>query len=192
MDNAPHEDEPHSDEMPELERYQRRTCCIALVVCAVVLFILFVVAVAIPGILGARRGAPQSRAKGTLRSIGSSELAYRNANNNGYYGTFEDLQQDMFIGGDYTLGNFIENYTMTWEVSNTPAGGKKFTDEPQTIRELIERAGGNKFTIIAFPLDTRPGFLNTFAITEDQIVRVYNPANPSNKWESVTSWDPIL
>jgi len=141
--------------------------------------------------LGARNIPLQGKAIQTLRSIGSSQLAYRNANNNGYYGTFADLQRGMYIREGYTLDNLVEDYTLTWEVSNTPPGGNKFTDEPQTIRELLERAVGNKFTIIAFPRDTRPGFLNTFAITEDQIVRVWNPTNRWNEWESVTTWDPI-
>jgi len=187
MDNAPHQDEPRGDETPPQERNRRRTCRVVLVTCgviAIVLFASFVAIVTVAAILGARPEPWQSRAKGTLRSIGSSQLAYQGTNWDRNYATFEDLKQDLYIAEGYTLGNMIENYTMTWEVSNTPL-----------VEESPATAGGvgtNRFTIIAFPRDTRPGFLNTFAITEDQIVRVWNPTNRWNEWESVTTWDPIL
>jgi hypothetical protein len=49
----------------------------------------------------------------------------------------------------------------------------------------------NTFTIIAFPNPGTPKHLDTFAITEDQIVRIYDPDN-GNKFESVKTWDPLL
>ena len=75
MDNAPHEDEPRGDEMHTRERDQRRTCCIALVICTA-LMIIAVIAL-LPAFLGARRTAWQSRAQGTLRDMGKAQLAYR-------------------------------------------------------------------------------------------------------------------
>ncbi len=121
------------------------------------------------------------RAKGTLRSIGSCQLAYQKTNNGKLYGSFEALKRDQYINEGCTLGNMIDNYTMTWEVSNVST----VTTE--------EMAGGTSsaFTIIAWPRDTRPGFLNTFGVTDDQIVRVYNPTN-ENDLSKVKTWDPIL
>ena len=79
----------------------------------------------------------------------------------------------------------IENYSMSWDASNPYKGSEE---------GMGAGIGSNKFTVIAFPRDTRPGFLNTFAVTDDQVVRVYNPGSTAspNLWDSVTSWDPIL
>jgi type II secretory pathway pseudopilin PulG len=126
--------------------------------------------IAIPQLLNARRAAWESRAKGALSSIGSSQLAYQGTNYEHLYGTFDALKEDMYIAEGYTLSNMIENYSMRWTCTNPH----------------------NSFRVIAFPQDTRPGYLRTFAITEDQIVRVYNPRNSENQWNSVITWDPIL
>jgi prepilin-type N-terminal cleavage/methylation domain-containing protein len=163
-------------------RSQKGFTLLELLVVAAIIAI--IAAIAIPQLLNARRAAWQSRAKGTLRSIGSSQLAYQGTNNKKFYGTFEALKKDMYIAEGYTLSNMIENYSMSWTCTN-PSGGTGGLGSGQGI-------GNNKFTVIAFPRDTRPGFLNTFAVTEDQTVRVYNPTNTANKWDSVTSWDPIL
>ena len=123
-------------------------------------------------------GSWQSRAKGTLRSIGSSQLAFQGVYEDHRYGTFDELKEKLYIAEGYTLGNMIENYSITWEVYNL-----------STVTTEI-----HEFTVIAYPRDTRPGFLNTFAITEDQVVRVYNPRNRKNKnrVDSVKTWDPIM
>jgi len=156
-----------------------------LVVAAIIAII---AAIAIPSLLNARRAAWQSRAKGTLRSIGSSQLAYQGTNNSKLYGSFGALKDDLYIAEGYSLGNMIENYSMTWSASN-PYGG---------TGDDITRGGiaNNAFTVVAYPRDTRPGYLLTFGVTHDQVVRVYNPSN-GNLWNSfddprVTTWDPIL
>lgn len=162
-------------------RNQKGFTLLELLVVAAIIAI--IAAIAIPQLLNARRAAWQSRAKSTLRSIGSSQLAYQNTNNQKFYGTFKALKDDMYIAEGYNLGNMIENYSMSWEISNPSTG----------TGSLGAGIGNNKFTIVAYPRDTRPGFLNTFAVTEDQTVRVYNPDSPTgNVFDSVTSWDPIL
>ena len=51
--------------------------------------------------------------------------------------------------------------------------------------------GNNTFTVIAFPRDTRARYLSTFAVTDDQVVRVYTD-DPGVLFDSVTTWTPIL
>jgi len=160
-------------------RNQKGFTLLELLVVAAIIAI--IAAIAIPSLLNARRAAWQSRAKGTLRSIRSSQLAYQGTNNQKFYGTFEALQEDLYIADGYNLGNMIENYSMSWEATNPSSG----------TSSLGAGIGNNKFTVVAFPRDTRPGFLLTFGVTEDQVVRVFNPDN-GNTFDSLTSWDPIL
>lgn len=150
-----------------------------LVVAAIIAII---AAIAIPSLLNARRAAWQARAKGTLRSIGSSQLAYQGTNNEKKYGTFTALQEDLYIATGYTLGNMIENYSMTWSATN-PYEGTGYSSNLGI--------GNNTFTVIALPRDTRAGFLNTFCVTDDQVVRVFN-GDGSNVFEAIYHWDPIL
>jgi len=165
-------------------RNQKGFTLLELLVVAAIIAI--IAAIAIPQLLNARRAAWMSRAKGTLRSIGSAQLAYQGSNNNKFYGTFEALQEVGDIAGGYSLANMIENYSMSWEITR-PYG---------TLNEgtISDRGGiaANAFTIIAYPRDLREGFLMTFAITEDQVVRVFNDENPDNDFGSITTWDPIL
>jgi hypothetical protein len=123
--------------------------------------------------MSSREAAWLSRAKGTLKSIGSAELAYREANSRHVYGSFDALQKSKDIAQGYTLGNMIENYPMTWRAVNTPGAV-------------------SNFTVIAWPRNSSPGYLDTFGITEDQIVRIFNPTNKKNQVEDVKTWDPIL
>ena len=166
-------------------RNQKGFTLLELLVVAAIIAI--IAAIAIPSLLNARRAAWQSRAKGTLRSIGSSQLAYQGTNNQKFYGTFPALQDDLYIADGYSLGNMIENYSMSWTSTNPSTG----------TGTLGAGIGNNTFTIVAYPRDTRPGYLNTFGVTEDQVVRVYNSGNPNNMFTSmddpnVGTWDPIL
>lgn len=161
-------------------RNQKGFTLLELLVVAAIIAI--IAAIAIPSLLNARRAAWQSRAKGTLRSIGSSQLAYQGTNNEKLYGTFTALQEDLYIATGYTLGNMIENYSMTWSATN-PYGG--------TGSSGMAGIGNNTFTVIALPRDTREGFLQTFCVTEDQVVRVFN-GDGSNVYEAIYNWDPIL
>jgi hypothetical protein len=130
---------------------------------------------------GSRRAAWSSRAKGTLRSIGSSQLAYQGANTEKLYGTFDALKKDLYIAEGYTLSNMIGNYSMTWQVNNISIAPS----------EEIPTGVMSSFTVIAWPRDRRKGYLHTFAVMDDQVVRVYNPKN-KNRLSNVATWDPIL
>jgi prepilin-type N-terminal cleavage/methylation domain-containing protein len=164
-------------------RNQKGFTLLELLVVAAIIAI--IAAIAIPQLLNARRAAWMSRAKGTLRSIGSAQLAYQGSNNDKFYGSFGALKDVGDIAEGYSLANMIENYSMTWEITR-PYG--------HLNEGTIGPGGGiaaNAFTIIAFPRDLRKGFLQTFAITEDQVVRVFNEDN-GNTFGSIHTWDPIL
>ncbi len=165
----------------------------------IAIFVLVIlIAIAIPNPMSSRRPAWTSRAKGTLRSTGSSQLAYQGLNNNKSYGSFQALKDIQYIAEGYSLGNMIENYSMTWSVSNSP----NIYDEDSGV------IGFNAFTIVAYPRINHPGYLLTFGITEDQVVRVYNPDGIASLLQSgspqglneynglddprVNTWDPIL
>jgi hypothetical protein len=83
----------------------------------------------------------------------------------------------------------IENYSMTWTVFNLPS----MDGESSGIQ------GIHTFTIVAYPRDTYPGYLATFGVTDDQVVRMYNPDSVLGLNEyiglddpRVNTWDPIL
>jgi hypothetical protein len=155
----------------------------------VIVILLMSMGAAIPTQLGSRREAWMSRAKGTLRSTGSSQLAYQGTNNKKDFGTFEALKNTLYIAEGYTQGDMIENYSMTWSVFNTP-----------DISDMGTVYGVHTFAVVAYPRDSRPGYLMTFGVTEDQVVRMYNPDNLGeglNEFKSmwdprVQTWDPIL
>ncbi|MFH1676997.1 MAG: hypothetical protein ABIC40_08215, partial [bacterium] len=130
---------------------------------------------------GSRQPAWESRAKGTLRSMGSTQLAYQNTNEGKLYGSFEALKREMYIAEGYNEGNMIENYSMTWQVNNIST-----MQSEQFPMGLM-----STFTVIAYPRDTREGYLSTFGVTDDQKVRKYNPKN-KNRYGNVRTWDPIL
>jgi hypothetical protein len=146
------------------------------------LFVLMIPFVFIPDFwgFGAARSAEQSRAKSALRSLATAMGEYRASNVNSEYGTFEDLKRAGQFSGEATLDNLTRTYKFTLNVDNAvlyqPSG------------ETGQRLG--TYTIIAYPRETAPDFLATFGVCDDGVVRMFNP--PSNEFNSVRSWDPIL
>ena len=53
-------------------------------------------------------------AVGTLRAIASSNRAYADYHDDGTYGDFYDLQEDMYIAEGYTPDTMVEGYAIEW------------------------------------------------------------------------------
>ena len=111
-------------------------------------------------------------------------IAYQNINNDRHYGTWSNLKKAEYIAQGYTRGNLIENYSVWESVRN--------------VYHPVSRPDST-FTVIAFPRTTRPpGYLATFAIREDQVLREYNPSTPyacawgQNRDFGARTWEPIF
>ncbi len=115
----------------------------------------------------------------TLSATGYAQEDYFDENPDEGYATFQELKDTLSLRQDYTIGNMIENYFISWETNNV-----------STVLTEHSVDKTHTYTIIAYPRDTRPGYLSTFAITEDRTVRIYNPDN-DNDPDITGLWDPV-
>jgi len=123
----------------------------------------------------------EAAAKGVLMNLGKAEMEYLNTHNGTGYGSWDQLNENYEQWGRITRGNIIEGYSL-W-VGNgsyaTPAG--------KTIYS---------FTAVAFPSRGMRRALRTFAIREDQIIRLYHEGPDIKAWGEdgdygAKSWEPI-
>jgi len=149
---------------------------------AVAIAAIIVAAVVAYGIASpiATRQPVERRAAAILRVIGCAQLAFQGASNDRFYGSFEDLKLTRYISQDETAGSMIEGYTLAWSIRN----------HVEPFSDFGTDGLANSFTIVAYPRSDRFHLLRTFAITDDQVLRVYNPVG-GNVLTSVTSWDPV-
>ncbi len=141
----------------------------------------------IPQAINAKRSAWESRAKSTLRAFGETQLAYQNTTEDRHYGTWVELTEAGYLAESYSKENIIDNYILWTSVDDAPYYDY-YTDTHYNAT----------FTAVAFPRDTRPpGYLSTFAIREDQVLREYNPVTPNvSAWGEnddfgAKTWEPI-
>lgn len=139
------------------------------------IIIIFTPTLCLIGWMNVRGTSWEASAIQALESISDAQLSYRENNETRCYGSLEDLQNDEYIDKNFNLSNLVENYTLKWGVTNT-----------STVEEDIHR-----FTVVAIPKDNRPGFLKTFGITDERVVRTFNPFN-NNVLTRITTWDPVL
>lgn len=147
--------------------------------------IAIIAAIAIPQLLNARRSAWENRCKLTLRALGSTQLAYQDANLNKNYGSWQALNNpnDPYIQQGYTRSNIIDNYSIiVFDVKAAQMmGGVTASD--------------STFTIVAIPRSQR-NRLRTFALGDDQTPRVWvGPAgtfDPNNiSLNNINQWEPL-
>jgi len=168
-----------SDQQSEQDNDKRGIFRCCFWIAAYMLLVLLMAFVAVE--CSIHRDGWRSRAKGTLRSIGSAQLAYQAGTTNKVYGSFQQLQDVGDIASGYRLGSMIEAYSMSWEVNNISTAST----------EELPTGVLSTFTIIAYPVDRGRSGLATFAITEDQVVRAYR-RNRNIDWYNVHTWDPVL
>jgi len=179
----PEPPQPSEPAAPFVVRKRADLAIFASVVLIVVLGYLF-----LPGYYYSYQAARiERKCARKLRWLGACQLAYQATNNRKLCGTLELLQKNNYVDKKYTLNTLIKNYELEWFVWPTDAK-----------REVFNQNWGNyegefhTFTIVAYPR-SYPKPLRTFAISEDQNVRVYNPANgnPYNGRDDpmVRSWD---
>ena len=168
-------------------RNQRGFTLLELLVVASIIAI--IAAIAIPSLLNAKRSAWESRAKVTIRSYGETQLAYQNTNNDHHWGSWQALKDTDYLARGYHRVNIIENYSLYTNTVNV-----------SDLDSLNFGTGisDNTFTVVGFPRTTTPpGYLATFAIREDQVLRVYRPDTPNvlawgeNGDLGTRTWDPI-
>ncbi len=109
----------------------------------------------------------EARAKGTLRSIASSELAYRSIRGGEQFGSFQDLSDDLFIAEGYTPETMVEEYRLIWTLNRDK------TD----------------FAVVALPSDECSDELGIFMVDSSQVVV---ELIPSDTELVLHSWDAII
>ncbi len=140
----------------------------------VVSIISILLALFIPQLLTQRTRLVMAEASRKLRTIGSVMTDYALSSQTGNYADFQELKDAHLIQREVTADSLIHDYSL--EVTTTAAN----------------LTGTPRYTIIAYPRPERSyGRLSTFAITEDNVVRVYKPG-PGVIFSDPSTWPPIL
>jgi len=178
--------QPAEQAAPSVVRTKKLWAIFASVVLIVVLGYIF-----LPGYYYSYQAARiERKCARKLRWLGACELSYQGNSNWKDYGTLENLQEGNLIGKNYTSDTVIGNYGLEFVI--WPTGAKR----EELIQNWSKGGGGfHTFTIVAYPR-SYPKPLRTFAISDDQCIRVYNHANgnPFNgrKDPMVQSWNVYL
>jgi hypothetical protein len=131
----------------------------------------------------------ESNCRNRLRELGSAQMSYQGTNYMKYYGSFQALKINGYFGSGNGLDTLIEGYNLGWYVNN-------YIYPPNFNPVWGDGLEKNKFTIVAYPRIIQPPELRTFGISQDQVLRVYNPENGnpfiSRDDTHIQSWDPVL
>jgi prepilin-type N-terminal cleavage/methylation domain-containing protein len=141
----------------------------------VVSIISILAALLIPQLLIQRGRLIEAQAQRRLRTIGSVMADYTLSHAEEGYADFQELKDSNMISDHVTLSSIIVDYSLVFVTTDT-----------------IDETGHASYTIIAYPRPERSnGRLSTFAITEDNVVRVYKPGAGVSPNDPDT-WEPII
>lgn len=155
-------------------------------------------AMLIPQLLIQRDRIIEAQAQKRLKTIGSVMADYALSNRGGSYAEFQELKDSNMIRRDLTLSSIITDYSLSFitndRIQNRNNGqmylGKELGGESGEAHTSMEPP--HSYTIIAYPRPERQhARLSTFAITEDNVVRVYSPGTGVSLNDPGT-WSPIL
>jgi len=140
----------------------------------VVSIITVLVCLLAPNLLAQKQRFIQLSAQRRLRTIGAVMTDYA-LSNEGNYADFRELKDSNMIKKEVTASNIIIDYSLI-------------------VKTTTSESMGNPplFTIIAMPRPERMNSqLATFAITEDQVVRVYKEGE-GVIFNDPQTWEPVL
>jgi len=151
---------------------------IFLVITAMLIIAAVISAILTPQLLKQKLLSERDTAIRGLEAIADIEAKYRQINQFGHYGDRTALSDNSFLTSNGLSFPVFRNYSIACYVTR-----KRLDDTGSVI-------GNNTYTIFAYPIDTRTGYLNTFGMREDGIVRLYYPAN-SDEESDVSAWPPV-
>jgi len=150
---------------------------IFLVITALCVIAAVMSAILVPKLLERRLLSERDAAIRSLEAIADLESKYRRTNQYGHYGDRTAVSDNSFLTSNRLSFPAFENYSMSWYVTR-----KRLDDTGSVI-------GNNTYTVFAYPIDTWTGFLTTFGVREDGIVRMYYPAIVDDA-SDVSAWPP--
>lgn len=131
-------------------------------------------AMLIPQLILQRDRVVEAQAQRRLRAIGSVMADYSLSHHGRDYADFQTLKDANLISNDLTQTSLIVDYSLAF-----------------ITKEAASMGNPAAYTIIAYPRPGRSkGTLSTFAIAEDNVVRVFRPGPGVDPHEPHT-WDPI-
>jgi len=132
-------------------------------------------AMLIPQMILQRARVIEIQAQRRLRTIGSIMASYSLSQPRGDYTDFQGLKDAHWISDDLTQTNLVMDYSLVFKTVKASDMGTPAS-----------------YAVIAYPKpEASAGNLSTFAITEDNVIRVYNPHHGVDPNDPHT-WDPVL
>jgi len=154
---------------------QKETGYSLLELLLVVSIVSILAALLIPQLLIQRGRVIEAQAQRRLRTIGSVMADYTLSHVEEGYADFQELKDSNMISDHVTLSGIIVDYSLVFVTTDS-----------------VRDTGTAGYTIIAYPRPERSyGRLSTFAITEDNVVRVYKPG-PGVSPNDPDTWEPII
>ena len=170
--------DPDSSKQEFRKLRTRWAIAIFLAITALLIIAAVISAIMVPQLLKQKLSSEIDAAIRALEAIADLEAKYRQINQYGHYGDRTAISDTSFLTSNELLFPVFGNYSIALNVT------RKRLDETGAV------TGNNTYTVFAYPIDKRTGYLDTFGMREDGVVRVYYPAN-SDEASDVSAWPPV-